>query len=72
MDIYEKVNVGKNNEFHNEKNIPQNDRSNTMYFNYKIVTISKIAVYFLFWHCIFLKLHSSQTIRIEKLFHVYY
>jgi hypothetical protein len=26
----------------------------------------------LFWHCISLKLHCSQPIRIEKFFHVYY
>ena len=38
--------------FSERKSISQNDKSKTMYFNYKIVKISKIALYFLFWHCI--------------------
>ena len=54
--------------FSQRKNIYQNDRSRTMCFNYKNFEISKIALYFLFWHCISLKLHCSQPIRIEKLF----
>ena len=49
--------------FHNEKTFVRTTEVQ------QCVLITKIA---LFLHCIYLKLHCSQTIRIENIFHVYY
>ena len=60
------------NFFSPRKIICQNDRSKTKFLITKTVKISKIALHFLFWHCISFKLHYSQPIRIDKCFHVYH
>ena len=58
--------------FHNEKTFVTTTEVKQHVLITKNVKISKIALYFLFWHCISLKLHCSQPIRIKKFFHVYH
>ena len=55
--------------FHNEKTFVTTTEVKQRVLITKNVKISKIALYFLFWQCIFLK---SQPIRIKKFFHVYH
>ena len=56
--------------FHNEKTFVRTTEVKQRVLITKIVKISKIALYFLFWHCVSLKLYCSQPIRINKFFHV--
>ena len=57
--------------FHNEKTFVRTTEVKQCVLITKIVQITKIALYFLFWNCISLKLHCSQPIRIDN-YHVYY